>query len=105
MGRTEPGFNYLRYDIKYNPFFKVKVFFTSFLPGFPPGYVTWERIERECHIDKVDESLPTLEDLDVCLTHMEDQVPWELRPLVIEESFRRNAKEPLPVSKPPIPMT
>ena len=30
--------------------------------------------------DVVDSSLPTLEDLGVVLTALEDQAPWELRP-------------------------
>lgn len=30
--------------------------------------------------DEVEKGVPTLEDLGVNLTYMEDQVPWELRP-------------------------
>lgn len=36
--------------------------------------------QQEATTDVVDPALPTLEDLGVTLTHMEDQVPWELRP-------------------------
>ena len=30
--------------------------------------------------DRFDPSLPTLEDLGVVLTNLEDQAPWELKP-------------------------
>jgi NADH dehydrogenase (ubiquinone) 1 alpha subcomplex subunit 9 len=30
--------------------------------------------------DTIEAGVPTLEDLGVTLTHMEDQIPWELRP-------------------------
>lgn len=35
---------------------------------------------QESTTDLVDASIPTLEDLGVTLTKMEDQVPWELKP-------------------------
>lgn len=34
---------------------------------------------QECVSDKVIPGVPTLEDLGVTLTHIEDQVPWELQ--------------------------
>lgn len=34
---------------------------------------------QECVSDCVQPGVPTLEDLGVTLTHIEDQVPWELR--------------------------
>lgn len=49
--------------------------------------ITFSKINTSCGIhfqeattDVVDDSIPTLEDLGVTLTHMEDQVPWELKP-------------------------
>lgn len=82
MRKDESWWGYSRYDLRYDPTFMMKVKITeNFLsPSFPLGDLHSERIEREHVTDYVEESIPTLEDLGVTLTLMEDQIPWELRP-------------------------
>lgn len=79
--KKDEKWGYVRYDSRLDPFFNLKVTLTEkCLPGAPIGNLHWERQEREYITDQVSNSLPTLEDLGVCLTHMENQVPWELKP-------------------------
>lgn len=81
MRKDEKWWGYLRYDMRYDPTFLLKVKMTEFIcPSFPIGDLHTERVEREFVTDKVEAGVPTLEDLGVPLTRMESQVPWELRP-------------------------
>ncbi|XP_053671882.1 NADH dehydrogenase [ubiquinone] 1 alpha subcomplex subunit 9, mitochondrial [Anopheles nili] len=81
MRKDEKWWGYFRYDLRYDPTFRMKVLMTEMLsPSFPIGDVHTERVEREYVTDEVQKGVPTLEDLGVNLTYMEDQVPWELRP-------------------------
>lgn len=71
---TENGF-YCRWDLKYDPLFRLKVWFTHFVsPGTPVGQLHKERIERESITDEIDPKLPTLEDLGVNPALMEYRV-------------------------------
>ncbi|CRK92632.1 CLUMA_CG006167, isoform A [Clunio marinus] len=81
MRKDAKWWGYHRYDLRFDPTFKLKVAFTEAIcPSWPIGYLHHERVEREYATDVVEKSVPTLEDLGVQLTHMEDQVPWELGP-------------------------
>ncbi|XP_017862493.1 PREDICTED: NADH dehydrogenase [ubiquinone] 1 alpha subcomplex subunit 9, mitochondrial [Drosophila arizonae] len=81
MRKDQKGWGYQRYDMRWDPTFKLKVKFTNLIcPGAPIGGLHLDRVEREAVTDKVLPGVPTLEDLGVQLTNMEDQVPWELRP-------------------------
>ncbi|ALC45116.1 CG6020 [Drosophila busckii] len=81
MRKDQKRWSYMRYDMRLDPTFMMKVKLTSLIcPGAPVGGLHAERIEREAITDKVLPGVPTLEDLGVHLTAMEDQVPWELRP-------------------------
>jgi NADH dehydrogenase (ubiquinone) 1 alpha subcomplex subunit 9 len=82
MRKDEKLWGYLRYDLRYDPTFMLKVKITEkFLsPGNPLGELHSERVEREYVTDCVEQGVPTLEDLGVNLTLMENQIPWELRP-------------------------
>ncbi|KAL7731686.1 hypothetical protein ACLKA6_000974 [Drosophila palustris] len=81
MRKDEKLWGYQRYDLRYDPTFMWKVKFTNLIcPGAPIGGLSVDRVEREYITDKVQPGVPTLEDLGVQLTNMEDQVPWELRP-------------------------
>ncbi|XP_055631727.1 NADH dehydrogenase [ubiquinone] 1 alpha subcomplex subunit 9, mitochondrial [Toxorhynchites rutilus septentrionalis] len=81
MRKDESWWGYWRYDLRYDPTFMMKVKFTEFVcTSFPVGELHTERVEREYVTDDVKKGVPTLEDLGVNLTLMEDQVPWELRP-------------------------
>lgn len=75
MRKDEKLWQYRRYDLRWDPTFMMKVALTEAIsPSFPIGNLHQERIEREYVTDVVDESVPTLEDLGVNLTYMEDQV-------------------------------
>jgi len=78
--RKDTAWGYFRYDMRYDPLFSLKVKLTSILPGQPLSSLCWDKIERDHVTDVVDPSLPTLEDLGVTLTKIEEQAPWELRP-------------------------
>lgn len=81
MRKDEKWWGYWRYDMRWDPTFVMKAKFTEMIcPGAPIGELHMERIERECVTDNVLRGVPTLEDLGVQLTPMENQVPWELRP-------------------------
>lgn len=79
--RRDKNWGYRRYDLRFDPFFGIKVAINNLVsPSYPIGNLHWERIEREFVTDTVQKGVPTLEDLGVQLTTMESQVPWELRP-------------------------
>ncbi|XP_026748292.1 NADH dehydrogenase [ubiquinone] 1 alpha subcomplex subunit 9, mitochondrial [Galleria mellonella] len=79
--RKDEKWGYMRYDMKYDPIFPLKVALVNMIsPAYPFGNLHWESIEKEATTDKVEPGLPTLEDLGVNLTQIEDQAPWELKP-------------------------
>ncbi|GLH04917.1 Uncharacterized protein GBIM_10576 [Gryllus bimaculatus] len=84
--RRDGKWDYLRYDMRYDPIFQARVTLTEMIcPGWPVGYLHWEGIEKDHVTDDVKAGVPTLEDLGVTLTDTERQVLWELRP------FKANA--------------
>lgn len=94
--------DFTRYDLRYDPTLPVKVYLTNLVsPSYPIGNLHWERIERESLTDNVDRDLPTLEDLGVNLTQMEDQIPYELRPWIYGLYHGKDADEPTPRAEPP----
>lgn len=104
MKKTEPQYGYYRYDLRYDPFIPAKLIINQFFPGYPMAHISPERIEREGHTDIVRNYLPTLEDLGVQLTHMEDQVPWELKPLAAYAYYEDELGEfEKPVPPTPVP--
>lgn len=75
MRKDEEWWGYHRYDLRWDPTFLPKAALLKALsPSFPMGNLHKERIEREYVTDVVEEGVPTLEDLGVNLTYMEDQV-------------------------------
>ncbi|XP_077287500.1 NADH:ubiquinone oxidoreductase subunit 39 [Arctopsyche grandis] len=79
--RRDSEWGYVRYDMRYDPFFQIRVSLNDVLsPAYPIGYLHWEGIEREATSDDVTPGVPTLDDLGVTLTQMEDIVPWLLKP-------------------------
>ncbi|KAG6453805.1 hypothetical protein O3G_MSEX008311 [Manduca sexta] len=79
--RKDEKWGYARYDMKYDPLFPLKVTMLNKLsPAYPFGNLHWEGLEKEATTDVLVSGVPTLEDLGVTLTQMEDQVPWELKP-------------------------
>lgn len=88
--------------MRWDPFFQLKVTLTEKgIVGFPVGNLHWERVEREHVTDEVESSIPTLEDLGVNLTHMEDQVPWELKPFIYGIYYDDTSDEPVLPPAPP----
>ncbi|KAK7077890.1 39kDa subunit of ndufa9, NADH:ubiquinone oxidoreductase [Halocaridina rubra] len=77
--RKDAEFGYLRYDMKWDLSFQLRARLNEFCPSWPINYLTRDKIEREAVSDTV-MGLPTLEDLGVTLTKMEDRIDWELRP-------------------------
>lgn len=76
---TEWG--YSRYDMKYDPTFWLRVYLTDVLNfSNPVAEMNRERVEREYINDVILDGVPTLEDLGVTPTSMEDQVPYEMKP-------------------------
>lgn len=75
MRKDAKWWGYLRYDLRFDPTFKAKVKLTEMIAtSFPVGDLHHERVEREYITDCVERDVPTLEDLGVVLTRMEDQV-------------------------------
>ncbi|OWR53359.1 hypothetical protein KGM_211948 [Danaus plexippus plexippus] len=78
--RKDEKWGFKTFDMKYDPVLSIKVAMANMSPAYPFGSLHWEGLEKEATTDNVVKGVPTLEDLNVTLTHMEDQVPWELRP-------------------------
>ncbi|KAH7968907.1 hypothetical protein HPB52_012500 [Rhipicephalus sanguineus] len=74
--RREVG--YIRYDMRFDPFFLLRVQFLETF-GFKYPHLSWERLEREHTSDVVYYEHPTLDDLKVSLTCVEDRFPFELK--------------------------
>ncbi|XP_044747795.1 NADH dehydrogenase [ubiquinone] 1 alpha subcomplex subunit 9, mitochondrial [Coccinella septempunctata] len=97
--RTE---KFVRYPLEYDPLFSLRVKFFEFVRlNYPVANLHWDRIERECVTDDVKRDLPTLEDLGVTLTPMEDQIAYELRPWTHGIYHGVDADEPTPRAEPP----
>lgn len=100
--RRDTDWGYKRYDLRYDPFFQLKITLTEKLRvGFPIGNLHWERVEREHVTDIVKSDIPTLEDLGINLTAMEDQIPWELKPWIYGLYRGFDADEPFVTPAPP----
>lgn len=78
--RRDEKWGYLRYDMRFDPLFMARVSLFEKLPGTPMGSLTWDKLERDCVSDVIDRELPTLEDLGVQLTAIENIAPWILKP-------------------------
>ncbi|CAG9791888.1 unnamed protein product [Diatraea saccharalis] len=103
MRKDKENWGFRRYDMKYDPIFPLKVALVNKIsPAYPFGNLHWEAIEKEATTDVVQSGVPTLEDLGVCLTHMEEQVPWELKPFRAYQYYMDKVGE-FPKPDPPIP--
>lgn len=73
--KTPEKWGYSRYDMRYDPLFFLKVWLNHKITlSHYIGDLHKERLERDHVSDVIDDSIPTLEDLGVNLTYMEDQV-------------------------------
>lgn len=100
--RKDEEWGYVRYDMKYDPFFQMRVTMTEKLcPNWPIGYLHWEKIEFEHLNDVVRPEIPTLEDLGINLVTIEQQMPWELKPWTYGIYRGQDPDEPQAPAKPP----
>jgi len=90
--RKEGEAGILTYDMKWDPTMALKARMTELLPSWPVNTLTRDKLERESVSDEIS-GLPTLEDLGVALTKMEDQVPWELRPWRAHNDYQEEVGE------------
>jgi len=101
--RKDERWGYKRFDMKYDPFMRLKVPFIHWIsPSYPLGNLSWEALEREATSDQMIPGMPTLEDLGVKLTHLEDQAPWEFKPYRAYQYYDARIGE---FVKPPNPRT
>ncbi|RLU27007.1 hypothetical protein DMN91_000806 [Ooceraea biroi] len=102
MHNNPEEYNYRRLDLKYTPFFKLKVaLIEAISPAYPIGYLHWELLEREAISDVVSRELPTLEDLGIKLTTLESRIKWELTPFKKDPQYTESVGEFDPVPDPP----
>lgn len=59
-------------NLRYDLIIRASIFIVERIQKYP--YLTWERVERDCTTDYVDPKLPTLKDLGVELTPLEQQI-------------------------------
>jgi NADH dehydrogenase (ubiquinone) 1 alpha subcomplex subunit 9 len=71
---------YKRRDLRWDLPFRARVTFTEKIcPGWPIGYLGWDKMERD-HTSDIPTGCPTLEDLGVIPTELESRIQWELKP-------------------------
>lgn len=100
--RRDEEWGYVRYDMKYDLLFQLRVTLTEkFSPNWPIGHLHWEKIEREHVSDAVDSDLPTLEDLGVNVSSIEQRIPWELKPWTYGLYHGHDVEDPIPPPAPP----
>ncbi|XP_046394030.1 NADH dehydrogenase [ubiquinone] 1 alpha subcomplex subunit 9, mitochondrial [Ischnura elegans] len=103
MRKDEENWGYKRIDLRWDIPFQWRVSLTQkFCPSWPVAYLGWDKMERDHVTDVVERGLPNLEDLGVVLTHMEDQVPWELRPFRATAYYDEEVGEFAPPAPPPV---
>lgn len=77
--RKDESWGLIRYDLRFDPIFRLKVALTEAVQiSHPIGNLHRERVEREYVTDVVEKGVPTLEDLGVQTTLLEDIAPYVL---------------------------
>ncbi|XP_020285244.1 NADH dehydrogenase [ubiquinone] 1 alpha subcomplex subunit 9, mitochondrial [Pseudomyrmex gracilis] len=100
--RDPDEYSYRRWDLDYAPLYKLLVTLNEIVtPAYPAGYLSWEKLERECISDKIEKDLPTLEDLGVELTTMESRMHWELKMYKKDPQYMESVGEFDPIPDPP----
>lgn len=80
MQKDEKDWGYKRYDLKYDPTFLIRTYLTDKLQiSHPIGELHRERLEREYIDDVILDGVPTLEDLGVTPSLIEEHAPFELK--------------------------
>ncbi|KAK1123390.1 hypothetical protein K0M31_008100 [Melipona bicolor] len=79
MKMQSTGNPYKINDMKYNPYFWLKTAMYELMYSVHPAInILWEVMELHHTTDKIDPSLPTLEDLGVTPTNMKTRLAWEI---------------------------
>lgn len=79
MQKDERDWGFKRYDMKYDPIFFLRTFLTDKLQiSHPIAELHRERVEREYIDDVILDGVPTLEDLGVTPTLLEEHVSYEI---------------------------
>lgn len=100
--RRDVEWGYWRYDLRYDPLFQLKITLTERLAvNWPMANLHWEKIERDHISDDVKIGIPTLEDLGVNLSTIEDQVPFLLKPWIFAIYRGLDPDEPQEPAAPP----
>jgi NADH dehydrogenase (ubiquinone) 1 alpha subcomplex subunit 9 len=82
-----------------SPMFKLKVMYMSYAPTYP--ILTMDKLDRE-HVSDIPQDLPTLEDLGVKLTPLEDRAPFELKPFRLHSYYEEHVGEFAHPEPPPV---
>lgn len=102
MRKADARRGYFRYDMRWDLSFQLKITLTNLVsPSFPIANLHWDRVEKEYVTDDVSKNIPTLEDLGIKLTAIENQAPWELKPFTYGLYHGHAADEPYPQPPPP----
>lgn len=102
MRKDDKKRGYMRYEMKWDPFYTMKVVLTNLIStSYPIANLHWDKAEMEFVTDTVSRGVPTLEDLGVKLMALENQVPWELKPYTYGLYHGHAADEPYPQPPPP----
>jgi NADH dehydrogenase (ubiquinone) 1 alpha subcomplex subunit 9 len=101
MRKDAESWGYIRWDMRFDPTFKLKVAFTEAIQiSFPIGNLHHERVEREYVTDVIEKDVPTLEDLGVQLTSLEEVAPFILQPYYANKYYDAQVGE-FPKPAPP----
>lgn len=100
--RKDDEWGYKRYDMRWDPFFQLRVTLTQKLSlNWPIAHLHWEKLEREHLSDDVQSDILSLEDLGVNLTTIEQQMPWEFKPWTYAIYRGQDPDEPFAAAAPP----
>jgi len=105
MRKDDEGWGYRRTDMRWSPFFQMRVSaIQKFSPSWPIALLGWDKIERD-HVTDIVTGNPTLEDLGVTLTDMESRMDWELKPWRAFSNYDDEVGEfPLPPDPQTVPI-
>ncbi|KRT82102.1 epimerase [Oryctes borbonicus] len=102
MRKADPKRGYAIYDMRLDPIFQLKVTLTNLVsPSFPIANLHWDKVEIEYTSDYVERGVPTLEDLGIKVSALENHAPWQLKPFTYGLYHGHAADEPYPQPPPP----
>jgi len=79
--RRDDDWGYRRTNLRYSPLMRLRITATQkFCTSWPVASLGWDKVERD-HVTDEPAGNPTLEDLGVLLTDLENRIQWEMKPL------------------------